>query len=194
MIKGLVVTLGSALLFCAIIATPAPADSLTDSVTMTFFYPNTSTVYESPVVIPVGSSLACPGSPASFCSAYSEGGDHEFSVGTDTITYTASGDPDGNYSAAEFSGFDFSGLTFLSGNPLSSFNLTTDIAGLTASDVSFDPSDIKINVEGLAINGDFTLTLNPEGAIATPEPSTLVLLGTGLAGLMLMMFRRKMFA
>lgn len=163
-------------------AGPAAADALTGNVTMNFYFPNIGTLETSPDTISVGSSIVCPGS-SPICSAFGEGGDHVFAIGTDSITYTGSNDPLSNFSSATFNGWVFSGLTFSSGEPLIGFTLTTNIAGLATSDITFGPSDIEINMEGLPINGTFTLTLIPESPTATPEPSSLLLLGTGLLGL-----------
>ena len=120
------------------------------------------------------------------CAPYfveeSQGGQHSFAGGTDTITYTASGNliP---YNTVLFNGWDFTGLTFASGSTLVGFALSTDIAGLTPARVSFGPSNIEINLEGLPENGTFTLTLISGSSTTTPEPSSLLLIGTALAGL-----------
>ena len=175
----------AALFVCAMMAPPATADALTGSVDMTWFYPTGSSVLEGPVAIAVGSSIVCPGGGA-MCAPYfveeRTGGKHSFAVGTDTITYTASGNLI-NYNVVSFNGWDFTGLTFASGAPLAGFTLTTNIAGLTTSDVTFGPSNIQINMEGLPEDGTFTLTLIPGSPTATTEPSSLLLLGTALAGL-----------
>ena len=125
------------------------------------------------------------------CAPYfveeSNGGKHTFAVGTDTITYTASNNIINglpvNYNVVLFNGWDFTGLTFASGSTLVGFALSTDIAGLTPARVSFGPSNIEINLEGLPEDGTFTLTLISGSSTTTPEPSSLLLLGTALAGL-----------
>ena len=175
----------AALFVCAIMAPPATADALTGSVNMTWFYPTSSSVLVAPVPIAVGSAIVCPGG-GSMCAPYSfeqsYGGKHSFAVGTDTITYTASGNliP---YNTVSFNGWDFTGLTFASGATLTDFTLTTNIAGLTPARVTFGPSNIEINLEALPEDGTFTLTLISGSPATVPEPSSLLLLGTALAGL-----------
>lgn len=181
---------------CSLLLSPgdARANSLTGSVGITWLYPNTSTTYASDT-IGVGSSLACP--PASpICAGYSEvGGSQTFSVGSSAISYTAYGSSSGstpaNYSPGAFNGFDFTGLTLTSGS-LTGYSLTTNIGGLSNSDVTFGSSFIEINLAALPVNGYFTLDLNPNSETTVPEPSSLVLLGTGLLSLVGFMRRKAM--
>jgi len=170
---------------CALLLSPnsTRADGLTGSVGITWLYPDASTTYATDT-IGVGSSLSCPGS-SPVCVGYAGEGSQTFSVGSSAISYTASGwysTPYYGYEeVASFNGFDFTGLTFLSGGSLTGFTLTTNIAGLTSSDVTFGPSFIEVNLQGLSVNGDFTLDLTSSAASApVPEPSSLVLLGSGL--------------
>jgi hypothetical protein len=90
----------------------------------------------------------------------------------------------GSYNNGAFNGFDFTGLVFLSGGSLSGFTLTTNIAGLTASSVTFGPSNIEVNLQSLPVTGNFTLDLLSGSTTATPEPSSLVLMAVGVVGLL----------
>jgi len=177
---------------CAFLLAPrnASADTLTGTAGISWLYPNTGSTFATDTIA-VGSALACPGASL-ICEGYADDGTQTFSVGPTSISYSASGyDPAGaTYAGAAFNGFDFTGLTFSSGESLAGFMLTTDIPGLTDSDVTFGSNFIEINMTGVAVNGDFTLTLIPgTSTVTTPEPSTLLLLGAGL--LALVGFTRK---
>jgi hypothetical protein len=176
---------------CFLLLSPgdARADSLTGSVGITWLFPNTSTTFATDT-IGVGSSLACPGA-SPICAGYGGNGTQTFSVGSSAISYTSSGSSYSGYHSGTFNGFDFTGLTFTSGS-LTGFNLTTNIAGLSNSNVTFGPSFIEINLQGLPVNGYFTLDLNPSSETTVPEPSSLVLLGTGLLALVGFMRRKAM--
>lgn len=175
---------------CFLLLSPgdARADSLTGPVGITGLFPNTSTTFATDT-IGVGSSLACPGA-SPICAWYGGNGTQTFSVGSSAISYTSSGSS-WVYHSGTFNGFDFTGLTFTSGS-LTGFNLTTNIAGLSNSNVTFGPSFIEINLQGLPVNGYFTLDLNPSSETTVPEPSSLVLLGTGLLALVGFMRRKAM--
>jgi hypothetical protein len=170
-------------IICALLLSPnlASADGLTGSVGITWLFPDTSTTYATDT-IGAGSSLSCPGA-SPICAGYIDEGTQTFSVGASTISYDASGwysTPYYGYGeSATFNGFDFTGLTFISGGPLTSFTLLTDIAGLTDSDVTFGSSFIEVNLQGLPVNGYFTLELNPSVGTPVPEPSSLALLAAG---------------
>jgi len=108
-------------------------------------------------------------------------------VGSTSLTYNGSGfNPitTSLYPTFAFDGFDFTGLTFASGGTLVGFTLTTNMSGLTASDVTFTGSSIEIDLSGVQEDGTFTLGLiSSNDAVLTPEPATLTLLGAGLVGL-----------
>lgn len=176
----------AAMVLAALLASPigTRADSLTGSVGITWFFPDTSTVFASDSIA-VGASLNCPGGSA-ICNGYAGVGNEAFSVGSSSVSYTASGFGSTGYSSATFNGFDFTGFSFVSGGTLTGFTLTTDISGLTASDVTFGPSSIEINLQGLPVNGSFTLDLASSagsGSLPAPEPSSLVLMLAGVVAL-----------
>ena len=176
--------------FCALMLSPgiARADTLTGSTGISWLYPDTGTSIGSDTIA-VGSTLACPGA-SPICMPYSGYGTETFSVGTSSISYSALF-PSGPYLDASFDGFDFTGLTFADGGSLTGFTLTTNIPGLTDSDVTFGSNFIEVNLAGLSVNGDFTLDLISSPTVSTPEPSSFLLLGLGLLALVGLTRRKK---
>jgi hypothetical protein len=173
-----------AVLVCAVLLCPnlANADSLTGSVGITWLFPNTSTVYGADTIA-VGSALLCPNDSSPVCIGFGDSGVQSFGVGSSSIAYKQSGFDFGGfccYADGAFNGFDFTGLTFQGGSSLTGFTLTTDMAGLTASNVTFGPSFIEINLANIPVNGVFTLNLLTSN---TPEPSSLAMLGVGMLAL-----------
>lgn len=173
-----------AVVVCALLFSPteARADSLTGSVGITWLDPDTSTIFATDTIA-IGSALSCPGSGTSpVCAGFGGIGFQTFSVGPTSISYVATDwvDKFCCYATGVFNGFDFTGLTFLDGAQLSGFTLTTDMAGLNSSDVTFGRSFIEINLQNIPVNGDFTLNLITSNTV--PEPSSSTLLGLSLIG------------
>ena len=167
----------------AVVLSPSvvSADSVTGPVVVTWFFPDTSTVLATGSAA-VGTTQSCANTTNTIpgiCAALPPfvGTTFTVGVGTDSITTTIFSF--GHFAPGAFNGFVFSDLTFASGNPLTGFILTNNtFAGFSASDVTFGPSSIAINLQGLPIDGAVELTL----LTATPEPSSFALVGTGLLG------------
>jgi PEP-CTERM motif len=173
---------------CALVLSPgiARADTLTGSTGITWVVGTSTFAIDT---IADGSSLACPGTSA-ICDGYSQSGiqlgSETFSIGTSSISYSVSNFPGiGNpYYGGTTNGFDFTGLTFASGEPLSGFTIASNDIGLTDTDITIGPSSIFINLAGSHVDGSFTIDLIPSSnPVATPEPSSLTLLGIGLLAL-----------
>jgi hypothetical protein len=178
--------LAVAVLAALLMPSLASAYDLTGSVDVSWLYPNTSTVLETGTDN-VGSVLTCPGPASTFCSSglntylTGNGVSWSFDVESSTIAFTASA-PDGViFLPATFNGFSFSDLMFADGASLGNFGFSTDISGLTASNVTFGSNFIDVNLQDAPTDGAFTLTLIP-----TPEPGSAALFGLGLIGLIVL--------
>lgn len=92
-----------------------------------------------------------------------------------------------------FNGLKVSDLNDSSGNPLQGVTVDTNMAGWDTSMLSFGPDYAFFDWKGLSFNDStfFYATLDFAGApinggngsTSVPEPSTLLLIGSGLAGL-----------
>lgn len=178
--KARVCFIAVAAIFCALVLSPGVtrADDLTGSAGISWIFGATTFASDT---IAVGSSLSCPGA-SPICAGYSGYGTETFTLGTSSITYSVSNYPVGDYGGTT-NGFDFTGLSFLSGDSLTGFTVEPNSLGLTGSDITIGPSSIFINLSGLPIDGSFTIDLTSGPSVSTPEPSSLVLLGIGLLAL-----------
>jgi PEP-CTERM motif len=160
---------------CALLLSPGitRADGLTGTTDISYQFGST-TLYTD--TLAVGSSLSCPGS-SPICTAYAGDGIETLSLSPDSITFTVSGYPASTYSGA-FNGLVFSDLTF-SGLPFTGFTIAPGSTEDPA--VTLGPTTIDINMAGLPVDGTFTVDFT--SPVATPEPSSLLLLGVGLLAL-----------
>jgi hypothetical protein len=158
--------------------TGAHAGLIGDTIDITWLFPDAGTTFASDtVVVGAGAEVACPGvfnTCAGFVSPAT------LDIGDFSIDYNQIGSP--GFSGSSFNGFAFTGLDF-GGASLFGVLLDTNIAGLTAANVSFTADSVTINLAGLGganIGGAdyFSLRLS-----TVPEPTTLALLGLGLLGI-----------
>jgi len=151
----------------------ANADLIGQDITVEWLFPDDSTLFAADTVtVGAGAEISCPGA-FNLCSGFVV--DADIDIGANVITLLVTGGSSA-WTATSFNGYSFSDLSL--GGLWDSYILDTNFSGLDASRVTFDGSELLVNMQGLAANeGDyFTFTL-------VPEPGTLALLGIGLLGM-----------
>ena len=150
-----------------------------DNVTVNYLYPDMSTVYQ---VLGTGTVTPSGYTVNSF-------GQHNYTVFPTDITLTNVVGSDVNFLTATFNGYQ---LINNSGSPaITGVTVAfSDITGFSASDVTFDSTDVWLNLQGLTTTPGLDLQLDLQFATATPEPATLVLFGTALLAMAPLVLKR----
>ena len=111
-----------------------------------------------------------------------------FDITADQITETSA--VAARATSGSFNGvvYDFSGLS----SPIT--NVTVDpLSTIIPVRVAFTDHSVDVNVAGLSVaaGGKYILDVTTGGVVATPEPSSIALVGVGLAGLATIRRRRS---
>lgn len=176
------------LLSCFVIN--AKAGSILDGLTVhaIWFDPCLSCVYKDAGTAVVGAGLEFPSSDWVGNTAMRI----DLSDTANTITF----DGADNGACCQFLSDSFNGFDISVVSPFAGFTGVTvesssaAWAGLDPSRLSFDATDIYLNMEGLITGPPSEIVLGYSAAGVAPEPGTLGLLGVSLAGLLVAVRRR----
>lgn len=174
-----------------LVPTSAFAD-LMQPVTITWYYPDLSTILGGSTDVAVGDSFTCSGQAGTVCQEHPDTA--FFEVNNHSLVFWTPGQIWGDSTYTDpYNGYVFSGLDFGPGIYLTGYTLTTNIPNLDAEQgtrVAFGSDYIQVDLRGLAtiddgeggqLPGGFTLSLHasdePSGV---PEPGTMSLLFGGL--------------
>jgi PEP-CTERM motif len=167
------------LLLVALSGVHAFADLNGANVTVNYIYPNIGTIYQ---VLGTGTVTGGGFTVNSF-------GQHDFTTYPTDITLTNVLGQDVMFIPASFNGYQL--VVNSGGSAITGFSVAfNDIAGFVPSDVSFDATDVWINLQGLTTTPGLDLQLDLNFGSTVPEPGTLIMFGSGVLGLAGML-RRK---
>lgn len=164
-------------------ALASAAGLLGSTVDVRYHYDDGSVAFNTldSVLVGSGVELSCPGG-AQLCNVLTSPV-QTVDLGDNSIRYdyVGSGGASSGFTNVQPNGFAFESL-YGSGSTLSSVLLTTNIAGLDASRLSFAGHSVQVDMHGLNLGAQAFFQLDLQAA-AVPEPASALLLLGGLAAL-----------
>lgn len=161
-----------------VLAAPAHAGLVGSAVTVNYHLTGLPSTHDV-VTVGAGVEMTCPGA-FDLCHMLT-GPVQTLDFGDTSIRYEYHG-AGGGFNNVAVNGFDFQDL--LLGGSIADVTISTDIAGLDASRLSFTAHGIGLDMHGLVVGTSafFELSLR-EAAAGVPEPATAALAGLALAAL-----------
>jgi hypothetical protein len=179
----------SAFILLGSVSANAAVSLVGTDVTITYLSPTVTSVFAGPTVLPITTdptTLDCPAFGSGICGAFVENA--AITIGADSFTVVE--DSGSSYATEAFNGFEFSNLNFGPGEKITGFSLLTNLAGLTAADISFTGDSIRYNASGLSFEtSPYFVTLTVTTAV--PEVPTWAMMMLGLVGLGFAGYRRS---
>lgn len=177
--------LAAALLFLSMVGT-ANATLIGDTVTAQHYFPDISSPLSNlaQTIVAAGTSdLMYPHS----------GTWYNVNVEADSIYVDFVGSA--TWTTTSFNGLVVDSLNDSTGNALQGVSITTNLLGWDISRLTFDQDTANFNWNGLSFTADSyflaELDFGDSGNAPVPEPATMLLLGTGLTGLVGTRIRRR---
>jgi hypothetical protein len=162
----------------------ANASLIGNTATLSHRVPDETTIFDGPLMV----TVTAGNSDRTLLSPFA-GGQEGYGVDIDASSIAIDFIADVGFTAGiSFHGLVIEGLDFQPG-VITSVDVTSN--NLDLSRVSFDDHIVRVNWQGLSVSNGTVFTFDLQSNQSVPEPEIILLLGTGIAGLLGTRLKRK---